>query len=111
MISDILKADSSLIRSTVAKALTSLEKKGYIVVDSIRKTVTRKGRAYKAVVTQREVDEQNALLSALTEGVSMPEAALSFVSTLLESKSEQLNTEFVTELENMIQKYKEEKRG
>lgn len=80
-------------------------------MDSIKKTVTRKGRAYKAIVTKRELDEQDALLSALTEGTSMPKAALSFVSTLLDTDSEQVDAAFITELENMIQKYKEEKRG
>lgn len=111
IISDILKENPSLSRNTVSKALVSLEKKGYIVVDSIRKTVTRKGRAYKAVVTSREVEEQDALLSAITKGNSVPSTALSFVATLLETKSQQVDDEFITELENMIQKYKEENRG
>ena len=38
LISDILKADPSLNRNTVAKALVSLEKKGYLKVDCIKRT-------------------------------------------------------------------------
>ena len=81
------------------------------MVDGIRKTVTRKGRTYKAVVTPEEVEEQKALLVALTKGVSVPATALSFVSTLLDAEKEKVDDDFITELENMIQRYKEKNRG
>lgn len=104
VISEILNADTSLKRNTVTKVLTSLEKKGYIRVDCIRKSVTRTARAYVPTISRKAYEKQNALISALTTNDSMPETALSFVSTMLESET--VNDQFVQELEKMIEEYK-----
>lgn len=107
IISDILKANPDLSRNTVAKVLISLEKKGYIKVNSIRKTVTRTGRAYIAAITKKEYEEKNALIKAVSDGTSMTQATLSFLSTLLQS--ENLDDSFLSELEAMILEYKNQK--
>ena len=107
IISDILKANPDLSRNTVAKVLVSLEKKGYIKVNSIRKTVTRTGRAYIAAITKKEYEEKNALIKAVSDGTSMTQATLSFLSTLLQS--ENLDDSFLSELEAMILEYKNQK--
>ena len=44
LISEVLKAEPSLKRNTVAPALVVLENKGYLKVDSIGKSYTRTGK-------------------------------------------------------------------
>lgn len=73
LISDILKQDASLSRNTVAKALVTLEKKGFLRVDGVRKTVTRSGRTYVAAITKLEYEIQMKLLSSLEQSTSLPD--------------------------------------
>ena len=107
LISDILKADPSLNRNTIAKALVSLEKKGYLKVDSIKRTVTRTGRAYVPAITRKEYEEHTKLLDAIKVSTSMTKTSFSFFSTLL--KNEKIDDAFISELEEMIQSYKNRK--
>lgn len=107
LISDILKADTSLNRNTVAKALVSLEKKGYLKVDSIKRTVTRTGRAYVPAVTREEYADHTRLLNSITISTSIPQTSLAFFSTLLETGK--VDDDFISELESMIQDYKSRK--
>ena len=51
LISEVLKAEPSLKRNTVAPALVVLENKGYLKVDSIGKSYTRTGKAYVTAMT------------------------------------------------------------
>lgn len=104
LISDILNIDSSLSRNTVAKALVTLEKKGFLKVDSIRRTVTRTGRAYIPVVSKKEYELQQSHIQAVTEGNSISQNALSLFSTLLQSDC--VEDDFIDQLEAMISDYK-----
>ena len=107
LISDILKADPSLNRNTIAKALVSLEKKGYLKVDSIKRTVTRTGRAYVPAITRKEYENNEHLLASIRTSTSIPQTSLSFFSNLI--KNGQIDDNFISELENMIQDYKKRK--
>lgn len=107
LISDILNADTSLNRNTVAKALVSLEKKGYLKVDSIRRTVTRTGRAYIPTITQEDYVNHTRLLNSIRINTSMPQTSLTFFSTLLGTGK--VDDSFISELESMIQDYKNRK--
>lgn len=73
LISDILKENPELSRNTVAKALVTLEKKGFLKIDGVRKTVTRSGRTYVAAVSEAEYDLQMKLLACLEESQSVQE--------------------------------------
>lgn len=107
VISDILKSDEAFNRNTVSKALVSLERKGYIAVDSIRKTITRTAKAYKAIISRKEYEQQLELVEAAQSGVSMSETALSFMSALLGSDSKEVSDGFIEKMEQMIQEYKD----
>lgn len=104
LISDILRAKPSLSRNTVAKALVALESKGYLKVDSIRRTVTRTGRAYVPTITKEEYEKHTDLINAVSTGHSITKTTLSFFSTLL--KTENIDDDFLSELETMIHDYK-----
>lgn len=104
LISDILRAKPSLSRNTVAKALVTLESKGYLKVDSIRRTVTRTGRAYVPTITKSDYERHIALMDSLSIGNSITKTTLSFFSTLL--KTENIDDDFLSELETMIHDYK-----
>ena len=107
LISDILKADPSLNRNTVAKALVSLEKKGYLKVDCIKRTVTRSGRAYVPAVTKEDYKKNELLLDSIRTSTSMSQTSLAFFSCLIDQES--VNDEFISKLESMIQDYKNRK--
>ena len=104
LISDILKEDPSLSRNTVAKLLVKLEKNGFLKVDSIRKTVTRTGRAYVAAVSKEDYDRQEKHIQEVSSNMTLSDSALRLVSCLL--KTDTVEDTFIDELEQMIQNYK-----
>ena len=107
LISDVLRANPSLNRNTVAKALVSLEKKGYLKVAGIKHTVTRTGRAYVPAVTRKDYEKNEFLFDSIRTSTSMPQTSLSFFSCLIEQ--EKVDDDFISELESMIQTYKNRK--
>ena len=107
LISDILHIDPSLSRNTVAKALVALEKKGFLKVDSIRRTVTRTGRAYVPAVTRKEYELQKKYMNSISQNHSLKRNTLNLCSTLLQT--DMVDEEFVNELENIIKDYKKRK--
>ena len=104
VISDILKYDPSQKRNTIAKVLISLERKHYIVVDSIVKTTTRYGRAYRAIISQKRYENQKKLFNIVENSSSAQRGILKFVSSLI--SSEQLDDTFIDEISNLIDNYK-----
>lgn len=80
VISDILKANPSLKRNTLAKGVITLEQKGYLTVDSIVKTATRTGRAYKAIVSQTDYDDQKKLMNSIVKSPNAKQGILSYCS-------------------------------
>ena len=107
LISDILKTDPALSRNTVAKVLVNLDRKGYIRVDSIKRTVTRTGRAYVPAVTKQEYEKQQALLESLLQNGSVASNMLSFFSSMLDA--DELDDDFLNEIETLIHNYKNAK--
>lgn len=107
LISDVLKAKPTLNRNTVAKALISLERKGYLKVDSIRRTITRTGRAYVPAITKEDYEKNEHLLDSIQTSTSLPHTSLAFFSNLIECGD--IDDEFIAQLEDMIQKYKNRK--
>ena len=107
LISDILKTDPALSRNTVAKVLVNLDRKGYIRVDSIKRTVTSTGRAYVPAVTKQEYEKQQALLESLLQNGSVASNMLSFFSSMLDA--DELDDDFLNEIETLIQNYKNAK--
>lgn len=107
LISDVLKAKPTLNRNTVAKALISLERKGYLKVDSIRRTITRTGRAYVPAITKEDYEKNEHLLDSIQASISLPQTSLAFFSNLIECGD--IDDAFIVQLEDMIQKYKTKK--
>ena len=104
VISEILEKHPELKRNTVAKVLNILVQKGYIQVDSIVKTVTRTGRAYASVVKKEDYENQQALIKNVVESDDVQKGILSYCSALI--RSDEVTEEFICELENMIESYK-----
>ncbi|MCI8332962.1 MAG: BlaI/MecI/CopY family transcriptional regulator [Lachnospiraceae bacterium] len=107
LISDILKTDPALKRNTVAKVLVSLNKKGYIQVDSIKRTSTRTGRAYVPAISKQEYEKQHTLIHTLFQNGTVSSNMLSFLSTMLDAN--QIDDDFIHEIEALIQDYKNAK--
>lgn len=107
LISDVLKAKPTLNRNTVAKALISLERKGYLKVDSIRRTITRTGRAYVPAITKEDYKKNEHLLDSIQASISLPQTSLAFFLNLIECGD--IDDAFIVQLEDMIQKYKTKK--
>lgn len=107
LISDILKTDPALKRNTVAKVLVSLNKKGYIQVDSIQRTSTRTGRAYIPSIPKQEYEKQHALIQTLFQNGTVSSNILSFLSAMLDAN--QIDDNFIYEIEALIQDYKNTK--
>lgn len=104
LISEVLREDPTLSRNTVAKLLVKLEKNGFLRVDSIRKTVTRTGRAYVAAVSKDDYERQETHMRNVSSDMKLSESALRLVSCLL--KANAIEDSFVQELEQMIEDYK-----
>lgn len=104
VISEILKTHPQLKRNTVAKVIIILEKKGYLVVDSIVKTMTRTGRAYKAIITQEAYEAQKELMANIVESSDVQNGILHYCATLLDTKK--INSDFVQEMEKLINEFK-----
>lgn len=104
VISDILKSNPSLKRNTVAKVLLILEQKGYLSVDSILKTSTRTGRAYKPIITQRDYQEQKRLMNILIDSDTTAEGILNYCSALADTR--EMSKDFIDEIEQLINDYK-----
>lgn len=104
VISEILKCNTNLKRNTVAKILLILEKKGYIAVDSIVKTATRTGRAYKALINQADYQQQNHLINTLYDTNTATEGILKYCMSLIDSRN--ISQDFINEIEQMIADYK-----
>ena len=102
LISDILKDNPELSRNTVAKALITLESKGYLKVDSIRKTVTRTGRAYVPTISKDIYESKLALIDQITDKKDLSPKALSFLSAFLQSDA--LEDALIDELDATLQK-------
>ena len=107
LISDVLKTDPALKRNTVAKVLVSLNKKGYIQVDSIQRTSTRTGRAYVPAIPKQEYEKQHALIQTLFQNGTVTNNMLSFLFSMLDA--DQLDDDFINEIETLIQDYKNTK--
>lgn len=104
LISEVLREDPTLSRNTVAKLLVKLEKNGFLRVDSIRKTVTRTGRAYVAAVSKDAYERQETHMKNVSSDMKLSECALRLVCCLL--KADAIEDNFVQELEQMIEDYK-----
>lgn len=104
VISEILKNNPEQKRNTVAKVLLILENKKYLEVDSIVKTATRTGRAYKAIISKKEYEEQKRLFEAVENSLSAQKGILSFVSALTDA--DHADEEFIRELSTLIDEYK-----
>lgn len=85
VISEILRANPELKRNTLAKAVITLEEKGYLAVDSIVKTATRTGRAYKPIVTQKDYDEQKRMIQNLVDSPNVQTGLLNYCSNLVDN--------------------------
>lgn len=105
VISEILKKHPELKRNTVAKVLKILEDKGYLVVDSIVKTVTRTGRAYAPIIKKEDYEAQKALMKTITDSSGALEGILNYCSTLVDTKT--VRKEFIQEMDKLIYEFKE----
>lgn len=104
LISEILRESPSLSRSTVSKVLVRLEQQGFLKVDSIKKSVTRAGRAYVAAISKTQYETCKEVGQSIFDNGQLPSNALKLVSCLL--KSNAVEDSFIAELEQMIQDYK-----
>ena len=104
LISEILNANTTLSRNTVAKSLVTLEQAGYLKVDSIRKTVTRTGRCYLPTLTPDIYDKQIALLDSIENESDIAKTALAYINTLLEAQL--IDDTTLAEIETLIKKHK-----
>ena len=104
VIFEILKAHPELKRNTVAKVLKLLEQKGYLVVDSIVKTVTRTGRAYAPIIKKADYEAQKALMNNITESSGALDGILNYCSTLVDT--EMIDDEFIQEMDKLIHEFK-----
>lgn len=86
VISDILKANPQLKRNTLAKGVITLEQKGYLTVDSIVKTATRTGRAYKPIIRKKDYDEQKKIMQTLVDSPNVQTGLLNYCSNLVDNK-------------------------
>ena len=107
VISEILKTHPELKRNTVAKVLKLLEKKKYLTVDSIVKTVTRTGRAYAPIVTREDYEAQKALMDNITESSGALDGILNYCSTLVDTET--IDEEFIQEMDRLIDEFKARK--
>lgn len=105
LISEILRADAALSRNTVAKGLVTLEKKGFLRVDGVKKTVTRSGRTYAPTITKKEYNTQMELMKFISESRSLTETAEKLIEAIC--KSEEYDPNFLDALENKILQYKD----
>lgn len=103
VISDLLNADSTLNRNTAAKLLVALDKKGYIKVHSIRRTITRTGRAYVPTMTREDYERKYSVVNALADRNDLSKNAMTFMSAFLQTDS--LSDDLIEELDSIIQKY------
>ena len=104
LISEILRESPSLSRSTVSKVLVRLEQQGFLKVDSIKKSVTRAGRAYVAIISKEQYETCKEVGESLFNNQQLPNNALKLVLCLL--KTNTVDDSFIEELEQMIQDYK-----
>lgn len=107
IISDILKADPSLSRNSVAKLLVKLTECGCIEVDGVKKTVTRFGKAYTPVISKHDYMIQKDYLEHLVANDSTCDSALYLVRQIF---AEGLaDADFAAQLSQQIQEYKQNK--
>ena len=85
LISEVLQAEPSLKRNTVAPALVILENKGYLKVDSIGKSYTRTGKAYVAAISKEAYREQKAFLDAISHSRDTETGVLDFLTAYVKS--------------------------
>lgn len=104
VISDILNANPSLKRNTVAKVILILEDKGYISEDSIVKTRTRTGRSYRARIKKENYESQKQLMNTIVENPKVENGILQYCNTLINTK--QCDIDFINSLEKMIHDFK-----
>lgn len=104
VLSEILKAYPELKRNTLAKVVIILEKKGYLKVDGIAKTVTRTGRAYVPTIKKEDYEEQKELFSDVISSPNAQSGVLTFFSALIHSG--RVRKEFLDEMEAMIDDFK-----
>ncbi len=104
LISEILRESPSLSRSTVSKVLVRLEQQGFLKVDSLKKSVTRTGRAYVAAISKEQYETCKEIGESLFDNRQLPNNTLKLVSCLL--KTSTVEDSFIQELEQMIQDYK-----
>ena len=100
VISEILKQNPDLKRNTVAKVILILEEKGYVTGDSIVKTVTRTGRAYRALISKETYDAQKKLMADIVDSPSAERGMLKYCASLVNTTD--VSEEFLTELEAII---------
>ena len=108
VISEILMTHPELKRNTVAKLLVTLEKKGFLEVDSIVQTKTRTGRAYKPTITKAAYEEQKQLFDTVINEDNARKGVFSFISALVESQN--IDDDFIQEMDSLINNYKEKIR-
>lgn len=87
LISEVLKAEPTLKRNTVAPALVVLENKGFLKVDSIGKSFTRTGKAYVAAISKEAYKEQQAFLDAIALSPDTENGIIEFLTAYLNSNS------------------------
>lgn len=107
IISDILKADPSLSRNTVAKLLTKLTENGCIEVAGTKKTVTRFGKTYTPIISKHDYLVQKDYLEHLIANDSIYDSALYLVQQIF--KEGLADEDFAAQLDQLIQEYKQEK--
>lgn len=103
VISEILKNYPELKRNTVAKVLIILEQKGYLVVDSIVKTVTRTGRAYRPLIKKEDYISQKNLISDIVESSNVQSGILNYCTTLLNTN--EMSDDFIEKMERLINEF------
>ena len=82
-----------------------MEKKGFLKVDSIRRTVTRMGRAYAPAISREEYELQMEFVNSMSQSQSLKKSTLNLCSTLLHSDI--VDDDFISELESIIQDFKD----
>lgn len=103
VISDILRANPELKRNTLAKGVITLEQKGYLTVDSIVKTATRTGRAYKPIIRKEDYDEQKKIMQTLVDSPNVQTGLLNYCSNLVDNKES--NQELLHDIEKLLSNF------
>lgn len=103
VISEILKANPELKRNTLAKAVITLEEKGYLTVDSIVKTATRTGRAYAPIIKKKDYDAQKKLMTSVVNSPNIQTGLLNYCSALIDSK--EFDESFIKDMEKLLTEF------